>query len=115
MTRVIWTYLRGLSLTILLLSTFTRVVTGEISQKKFRFFGLLISCDCIFRVLEFGASGVDEATGFEDPDFLTGNSLVIELGVLLIISWDSGDIPPTDEVIFLLTVSVKNVNKMLVQ
>lgn len=72
---------------MLLLSTFTRVVTGEISQKKFRFFGLLTTCDCTFRVLEFGASGVEEATGFEDPpDFLPGSSLVIELGVLLIIS-----------------------------
>lgn len=30
-----------------------RVVTGEISQEKLRFLGLLIICDCAFCILEF--------------------------------------------------------------
>lgn len=85
-----------------------RVVTGEISQEKLRFLGLLIICDCVFCILEFWASGVDEATGFADRDFLVKSSLFVELGVLLIILWDwGGVVVPIDEVNFLLIVSEK--------
>lgn len=85
-----------------------RVVTGEISQEKLRFLGLLVICDCAFCILEFWASGVDEATGFADRDFFAKSSLFVELGVLLIILWDwGGVVVPIDEVNFLLIVSEK--------